>query len=46
MYYVLLLRSCKKQTQLAGLFFKKGVLEFMVKVLDKYTIKEFLKIAF
>ena len=37
MYYVL-------STKLVGLFFKKGVLEFVVKILDKYTNKEFLKI--
>ena len=30
----------------SGLFFKKGVLEFVVKILDKYTSKEFLKILF
>ena len=43
-YY--LLRYSKKQKQLVGLFFNKGVLEFMVKILDKYTYKEFLKITF
>ena len=26
------------------MFFKKGALEFVVKILDKYTYKEFLKI--
>ena len=35
-----LLRYYKEQTQLVGLFFKKGVLEFAVKILDKYTDKE------
>ena len=32
MYY--LLGYYKEQTQLVGLFFKKGVLEFVVKTLD------------
>ena len=44
MYY--LLRYYKEQTQLVGLFFTKGVLEFVVKILDKYTYREFLKIPF
>ena len=44
MYF--LLRYYKEQTQLVGLFFKKGVLEFVVKILDKYTNKEFLRIPF
>ena len=44
MYY--LLRYYKEETQLVGLFFTKGVLEFVVKILAKYTYKEFLKIAF
>ena len=29
-----------------GLFFTKGVLEFVVKILDKYACKEFLEIPF
>ena len=29
-----------------GLFFTKGVVELVVKILDKYTYKEFLKILF
>ena len=42
-----LLRYYKEQTQLVGLFFKKGVLEFVVfKIIDKYTNKEFLKSLF
>ena len=41
-----LLRYHNEQTQLVGLFFKKGVLEFVVKILDEYTSKEFLKIPF
>ena len=44
MYYSL--RYYKEETQLVGLFFTKGVLEFVVKILDKYTNKEFLKILF
>ena len=38
-----LLRYYKEQTQVVGLFFKKGILEFVVKILDKYADKEFLK---
>ena len=41
MYYSL--RYYKEETQLVGLFFTKGVLEFVVKILDKYTSKEFPK---
>ena len=44
MYYVLF--NYKEETQLVGLFFTKGVLEFVVKILDKYTYKEFLKNTF
>ena len=29
-----------------GLFFTKGVLEFVIKILDKYIYEEFLKIPF
>ena len=29
-----------------GLFFKKDALEFVVKILDKYTYEQFLKITF
>ena len=36
----------KEKKQLVGLFFTKGVLKFVVKILDKYTYKEFLKIPF
>ena len=46
MYYDCLLRYYKEQTQLVGLFFKKGVLEFVVKIQDKYTNKEVLKTPF
>ena len=41
-----LLRYYKEQTQLVGLFFKKGVLEIVAKMLHKYTNKEFLQIPF
>ena len=44
MYF--LLRYYKEETQLVGLFLTKGVLEFVVKILDKYTNKEFLKVLF
>ena len=40
------LRYYKEETQLDGLFFTKGVLEFVVKILDKYSYKEFLKKIF
>ena len=42
----ILLRYYKEETQLVGLFFTKGLLEFAVKILDKYIYKEFLKIPF
>ena len=41
MYF--LFRYYQDETQLVGLFFTKGILEFVVKILDKYTSKEFLK---
>ena len=44
MYYSL--RYYKEETQLVRLFFRKGVAELVVKILDKYTDKEFLKILF
>ena len=44
MYYSL--RYYKEETQLVGLFFTNGVLEFVVKFRDKYTDKGFLKILF
>ena len=31
---------------LVGLFFKKGALEYVAKILDKYTYKEFPKSPF
>ena len=44
MYYSL--RYYKEKTQLVGLFFTEGVVELVVKILDKYTNKEFLKLKF
>ena len=44
MYYSL--RYYREETQLVRLFFTKGVPEFVVKILDKCTCKEFLKIPF
>ena len=41
-----LLRHYKEETQLVGLLFTKGVLEFVVKILDKCTYKEFQKFLF
>ena len=38
MYF--LLRYCKEEKQLVGLFFTKVVLEFVVKILDKYAYAE------
>ena len=43
---IFLLRYYKEETQPVKLFFTKGVPEFVVKVLDKYANKEFLKIPF
>ena len=37
MYYSL--RYYKEETQLVGLFFIKGVVELMVKILDEYTYR-------
>ena len=44
MYYSL--RYYKGETELVGLFLIKGVLELVVKIIDKYTYKELLKIPF
>ena len=45
MYY--LLRYYKEETQLVGLFFTKGVVEeLVVKIVDKYTYKQLIKIVF
>ena len=44
MYF--LLRYYKVEAQLVELFFTKSVLEFVVKILDKYTYEEFVKILF
>ena len=40
MFYVLFTKI--EETKLVGLFFTKGVLEFVVKILDTYTYKLFL----
>ena len=37
MYYSL--RYYKEETQLVGLFFTKGVVELMVKILDEYNYR-------
>ena len=48
--YIFLLRYYKENTQLVGLFFTKGVVEFVVKILDKYTYRfsknSFLKLKY
>ena len=44
MYYSL--RYYKEETQLVRLFFAKSVVELVVKIIDKSTYKEFLKILF
>ena len=40
------LRYYKEETQLVGLFFTEGFVEIVVKILDKYTDKEFTIILF
>ena len=45
MYYVLFTKILQGGDTV-GLFFTKGVLEFVVKILDKYNYKDFLKIPF
>ena len=45
MYYSV--RHYKEETQLVGLFFTKGVVEELeVKIVDKYTYKQLIKIVF
>ena len=45
MYYSV--RHYKEETQLVGLFFTKGVVEeLVVKIVDKYTYKQLIKIVF
>ena len=47
MYHTLFSTKILQRAGIAGgTFFKKGVLEFVVKILDKYTNKKFLKIPF
>ena len=43
-YYVLLTKILQGGDTASGTVLHKGVLEFVVKILDKYTYKEFLKI--
>ena len=40
------LRYYKEERQLVGLFFTKVIVELVIKILDKYTYKEFPKILF
>ena len=45
MYYSV--RHYKEETQLVGLFFTKGIVEeLVVKIVDKYTYKQLIKIVF
>ena len=45
MYYSV--RHYKEETQLVGLFFTKGAVEeLVVKIVDKYTYKQLIKIVF
>ena len=46
MYYVLPTRILQKADTASGTVLQKGVLEFVVKILEKYTNKVFLKILF
>ena len=46
MYYVLFTKIEQGANTASETFFKKDVLNFLVKILEKYTHKEFLKIPF
>ena len=46
MYCVLFTKILQGGDIASGTFFTKGVKEFVVKILDKHTYKEFLKIPF
>ena len=47
MYYIFIFyNTTRSQTELIRLSFKKVVLEFTVKILDKYTNQNFLKTYF
>ena len=46
MYYVLFSKILQGGGTSSGTVLTNGVLEFLVKILDKYTYKEFLKIPF
>ena len=41
MFHILSTKIVQRAEQLVGLFFKKGALEFVVKILDKHTTKSF-----
>ena len=46
MYYVLFTQILQGRDTASETVLQKGVLEFVVKILDKYTYKKFLKILF
>ena len=46
MYYVFFAKILQAADTASGTVLRKGVLEFAVKILDKCTYKEFLKIPF
>ena len=46
MYYALFTKILQGGGTSSGTVLTNGVLEFLVKILDKYTYKEFLKIPF
>ena len=46
MYYLLFTKILQGRNASSGNVFTKGVLEFVVKILDKYTYKEFLNLPF
>ena len=46
MYYVLFTKILQGEDTSSGTVFTKDVLEFVLKILDKYTYKEFAKIPF
>ena len=46
MYYVLFTKILQGEDTSNGTVFTKVVLEFALKILDKYTYKEFVKIPF
>ena len=46
MHYKVFTKILQEGDTARGLFFTKAVVELVVKILDKYTYKEFLKIPF